>query len=317
MQIGTLVPVDLRELWKHEERGFSAWLEQNLDRLSQAIGVSLADPQRESRAGTFQVDLVAEDEEGERVIVENQLEATDHDHLGKLITYLTNLDAKTAVWISSAPRPEHIRAMQWLNETTPDNVAFFLVSLAAYRIGASEPAPLFTKIVGPSVELKRIGTDKKELAERHVLRLRFWEQLLSRAKIKGVLLHAQRTPSKDSWISGGAGVRSGISYNYVAWLKDETAVELWIDTGDRDENKRIFDQLIVHEAEIERTFGGAFSWERLDEKRASRIRYILQEGGLADDESKWPTIQDAMIDAMDRLSKALKPYLGIAAAASA
>lgn len=134
--------------------------------------------------------------------------------------------------------------------------------------------------MGPSVELKRIGTDKKELAERHILRLCFWEQLLSRAKSKGVLLHAQRAPSKDSWISGGAGVRSGISYTYVAWLKDETAVELWIDTGDRDENKRIFDQIIVHKTEIEKAFGGALSWERLDEKRGSRIRYILHDGVL-------------------------------------
>ena len=84
--IGKLEPVALRELWKHEERGFSAWLESNLDTLSQAIGVSLSDPQRELLAGNFQVDLLAEGENIGRVIIENQLEATDHDHLGKLLT---------------------------------------------------------------------------------------------------------------------------------------------------------------------------------------------------------------------------------------
>jgi Domain of unknown function (DUF4268) len=308
VSVGKLEPVDLRELWKHEERGFSAWLEGNLETLSESIGVSLSDPQREFLAGSFQVDLVAEDENGDRVIVENQLEATDHDHLGKLLTYLTNIDAKTAIWISRAPRPEHIRAIQWLNETTPDDIAFYLLRLAAYRIGGSDAAPLFTVIVGPSAESKDFGKGKKQLAERHVLRLKFWEQLLSRAKEKGVLTHAQRAPSKDSWISAGAGVRAGVNYSYVAWMQEETAVELYIDTGDREENKRIFDTVHGRKAEIEQAFGSSLSWERLDEKRASRIRSVLREGGLTD-EAKWPAIQDAMISAMDRLVKAVKPFL--------
>jgi hypothetical protein len=258
--------------------------------------------------GAFQVDLVAEDEDGDRVIIENQLEATDHDHLGKLLTYLTNLEAKAAVWITSAPRPEHIRAVQWLNETTPDDVAFYLVRLAAYRIAGSDPAPLFTVIVGPSPESKSFGKQKKELAERHILRLKFWEQLLARAKEKGVMLHAQRSPSKESWISAGAGVRSGVHFNYIIWMTDEAAVELYIDTGDKDENKRIFDTLHARRAEIEQAFTAPLSWERLDEKRGCRVRYVLKEGGLTD-EGKWPAIQDAMIAAMDKLSKALKPYL--------
>lgn len=307
--IGKLEAVSLRELWKHEERGFSAWLERNLDALSQAIGVSLSEPQRELPAGSFQVDLVAEDENNDRVIIENQLEPANHEHLGKLLTYLTNIDAKTAIWISSAPRPEHIRAIQWLNETTSDDIAFFLVRLAAYRIGSSEPAPLFTVIVGPSAESKSVGKQKKELAERHVLRLDFWAQLLSLARQKGVLIHAQRTPTKDNWISAGAGVRSGVSFNYVIFMADGAAVELYIDTGDKDENKAIFDTLYAKKAEIEKAFGDSLSWERLDEKRASRIRSVLRQGGLLD-KAKWPAIQEAMVNAMDRLAKALRPHLG-------
>jgi hypothetical protein len=304
--IGKLEPVPVRELWAHEERGFSAWLEGNLDTLSEAIGVTLSDPQRELLAGNFQVDLVAEDENGDRVIVENQLEATDHDHLGKLITYITNLEAKAAIWITTAPRPEHIRAIQWLNETTPDDIAFFLVLLAAYRIAGSAPAPPFTVIVGPSAELKDFGKQKKELAERHVLRLKFWEQLLQRAKEKGVLLHAQRSPSKESWISAGAGVRSGVSFTYVVWMTEETAVELYIDTGDKEENKRFFDGLHAKKQGIEDAFGAPLSWERLDDKRGCRVRFVLRDGGLVD-EGKWPAIQDAMVAAMDRLAKAVKP----------
>lgn len=305
--IGKLEQVRIRELWAHEERGFSAWLEANLDVLSETIGITLSDPRRELLAGNFQVDLVAEDENGDRVIVENQLEATNHDHLGKLITYITNLDAKTAIWIATTPRLEHIRAIQWLNETTPDDIAFFLVQLAAYRIADSAPAPLFTIIVGPSATSKDIGKQKKELAERHLLRLKFWEQLLQRAKEKGVLIHAQRSPSKDSWISAGAGLRSGVSFTYVVWMTDESAVEVYIDTGDKTENKCIFDGLYAKRPEIELTFGASLLWERLDDKRSSRIRSTIKNGGLTD-ENQWPLMQDAMIAAMDRLAKAVKQH---------
>lgn len=308
MPIGKLEKVELRALWKHEEHGFSAWLTANLDGLSEALGFGLAEPQREVRVGAFEVDLVAEDSNANRVVIENQLEATDHDHLGKILTYLTNLEAKTAVWITKAPRPEHVKAVAWLNETTPDDISFFLVRLDAYRIGSSDPAPLFTVIVGPSAEAKAFGQQKKELAERHVLRLKFWEGLLAKAKEQGLLLHASRSPTKASWISAGAG-RSGLTFNYVIWMDDQAAAELYIDTGERDDNKRIFDALAAKREAIDQAFGGALEWERLDEKRACRVRHVLEEGGLTSGEEHWPKIQEAMIDAMGRLAKALKPYL--------
>ncbi len=308
MPIGKLESVPLRDLWKHEERGFSSWLESNIEALSEALDVSLSPVQREKTAGSFQVDLVAEDGDGNLVIIENQLEPTNHDHLGKVLTYLTNLEAKTAIWITSDPRPEHIRAVAWLNEATPADVAFYLVRLSGYRIGGSDPAPLFTVIVAPSAETKAIGRQKKDLAERHILRLKFWEQLLNRAKQRGVTLHANRSPSKNNWISTGAG-KGGLGFTYVIWLEDKTAVELYIDTGDRDENKHIFDSLRSKNEKIEADFGGSLLWERLDDRRASRVRAFISKGGLKDDESNWPSIQDAMIDAMDRLSKALRPHI--------
>jgi hypothetical protein len=308
MSIGKLENVPLRELWKHEQRGFSAWLENNLEALAEAIGISLTQVEREKDAGSFSVDLVADDQNGNLVVIESQLEATDHDHLGKLLTYLTNIEAKTAIWIAKNPRPEHIRAVAWLNEATPADIAFYLVRVAAYRIAGSDPAPLFTVIVAPTQEAKNLGREKGHLAERHVLRLKFWDQLLARAKAKGFSLHASISPSAYSWIGAGAG-KSGLSFNYVAWLEQKTAAELYIDTGDRDENKRIFDALYAKKENIEASFGGPLMWDRLDDRRASRIRMILNEGGLKDDESKWASIQDSTIDAMDRLSKALKPHL--------
>lgn len=308
MAIGKLEKVELRELWKHEEYGFSAWLAANLDALSEVIGISLSEPEREAKIGTFEVDIVAEDGEGNRVIVENQLEQTNHDHLGKLITYLTNLDAKTAVWITKFARPEHRRAVAWLNEITPNDVSFFLVQLEAFRIGNSDPAPLFTVVEGPSEDVKEIGGNKKELAERHVRRLRFWEMLLARAKSKGVLWHTSRSPSRDMWLSVGAG-RTGFNFNYLMWMNDDSAVELYLDTGEAEPNKAIFDTLFAKRAVIDKAFGGELQWMRKDEKRACRIQHTIALGGLTSSEDKWPTIQDAMIDAMDRLVKALKPHI--------
>lgn len=308
MDIGKLEPVPLRELWKHEERGFSAWLEQNLSELADELGVSLIDPRREVKAGKFEVDIVAETDSGATAVIENQLGPTDHDHLGKLLTYIANLDAKIAVWVTSDSRAEHIRAIQWLNETTPDDTAFYLVRLSAYRIGQSAPAPLFTTIVGPSAASKDMGKQKKEMAERHVLRYDFWKELLARAKARGLLLHAARAPSRDHWLGAGAGVRSGVSYNYLIWM-DEAGVELYIDTGDHTENKRIFDSLYAQKAQIESAYGGPIVWERLDEKRASRIRCEVADQGVKTDVEQWPAVQDAMIDAMRRLSTALKEPL--------
>src|SRR5262249_22508234 len=134
------------------------------------------------------------------------------------------------------------------------------------------------------------------------------EQLLERARKQGVMIHAQRSPTKNFWISAGAGVQSGVAFNYVVWVSEQTAVELYIDVGDQGKNKQIFDSLIAKKNEIEKAFGSALSWERLDEKRGSRVRRTLTLGGLTE-EAKWPEIQDAMIKAMDKLSRALKPYL--------
>lgn len=307
MTIGKLEEIPLREVWKHEERGFSAWLENNLDSLSNVVGLELTEARREVKAGSFSVDIVAEDGNSDGVIIENQLEATDHDHLGKVLTYLTNLEAKTAIWITSNPRPEHIRAIQWLNETTPDDISFFLVKLTAIRINDSVPAPLFTVIVAPSQISKDFGKQKKDLAERHILRLRFWEQFLETAKEKGINQLSGRTPSKDHWLSVGSG-KSGLNFNYYV-MRDRAEIDLYIDKGNKEENEDIFDKLSINKENIEESFGKPLIWNKLDEKRASRIKYtIINNGGLRDEE-KWREIQEILLIEMENFSNAIKPYI--------
>ncbi len=177
MPISRLEKLPLRELWKHEAHGFTKWLVDNLDFVSEATGIELTLVEREAAAGPFSADILAEDAKGNPVIIENQLEQTNHDHLGKIITYMSNLDAKTAIWITSDPRPEHEKAVHWLNETLPADTAFYLLQIQAFRIGDSDPAPHISIVAGPSLESKQVGGQKKELAERHLLRMEFWKGL--------------------------------------------------------------------------------------------------------------------------------------------
>jgi hypothetical protein len=303
--IGKIEKVSLRSIWKHEAYGFTKWLKDNIDVLNSVIGITLSNPESEKSAGSLSVDLVAEDEAGNPVIIENQLQKSDHDHLGKLITYLTVIDANTAIWIVAEPKPEHIGAISWLNETAA--ASFYLVKVEGIRIGNSEPAPLLTLIVGPSEESREAGKTKTEIAERYKIRRQFWKELLEKAKQK-TKLHSQISPGPYGWLGTGAGM-SGLAYNYSV-TKHEGQVELYIDRGkDMDsENKLIFDKLFAHKEDIEKVFGESLNWERLEERRASRISKKITIGGYRD-EDKWPAIHEAMIDAMIRLEKSMNPYI--------
>lgn len=304
--IGKLQRVPLREVWKHEAYDFTQWLQENIDVLNNALDLNLVNVDREQAAGSFSVDLVAEDEGGGMVIIENQLEKSNHDHLGKLITYLTAMAARAAIWIVSEPRPEHVAAIAWLNESS--SADFYLVKVEAVRIGDSPAAPLLTVIVGPSQETKNVGHSKKELAERYDIRLKWWKQLVSRPDAKS---HAHIRPSAYSWIGTSSGIR-GLNFNYAV-NQDECGAELYIDRGkdSDDENKAIFDQFYASKDQIETDFAiGPLSWERLDERRACRIKITIP-GGYRSPEEDWESIQAKLVSAMNSLEQALKPHFKV------
>lgn len=304
MDVSRLEPVLLREVWPKEEKDFTPWLEKNIDVLTDALGIgSLSIVERESKMGSFEVDVLAEDSNSEKVIIENQFGKSDHDHLGKILTYLTGFEAKTAIWICEDPRPEHAKTINWLNETTPQDVSFYLVRLDAFKIGKSNPAPHFSIIASPSPMLKGIKGTIKELAERHLKRQQFWTGLLDKVNSKNIQLFANIKPSKETWIQTGSG-KSGIHYSYVV-LMHSARVELYIDVGKQDDNKRIFDQLFSQKSKIEDEFGKALDWQRLDDKRASRISaHVNQRFGLRN-EDQWDKLQEAMIETMTRFENAL------------
>jgi hypothetical protein len=300
--IGKLQRVPLREVWKHEAYDFTQWLQQNLDVLNTALGMNLVNAEREQAAGSFSIDLVAEDDGGGTVVIENQLEKSNHDHLGKLITYVTAMQARAAVWIVSEPRPEHAAALNWLNNGT--DTAFFMVKVEAVRIGDSPAAPLLTVIVRPSEE-NSVRLQKQELAERHGIRQLWWSQLIKRP---GAKLHSHITPGTYSWIGTSSGVR-GLNLNYVVTQAD-CAAELYIDRGKdaEAENSAIFEQLQAHRTDIDGQVPYPISWEPLDGRRACRLR-ISVPGGYRAPEADWAGIHDNVVAAMNALNTALQPYL--------
>lgn len=308
--IGKIKTVPLREIWKKEDKDFSKWLEENIGYLNEILDFDITIESREEKVGPFRVDLYGEDNFGRKVIIENQLEKTNHDHLGKVITYLTNLEANTVIWITSKPVEAHIKAIEWLNKVTPDDISFYIIEVKAIKIQpGSLVAPLFTIVESPDAESKQIGGEKKKYAQRHILRKEFWTGLLEKAN-KRSKLHANISPGMYSWIGAGAG-KSGITYNYGI-TNSRGSCEIYLDRGkDYEEpniNKIRFDGLFKHKKEIEKDFGGKLKWQRLDNRRASAITFTFEGVGLKDQE-KWGKLQDKMVDTMVRMNNAFKKHI--------
>lgn len=300
--------IKIRNVFPHEALNFTVWLEQNIDALSERIGIKLTVVEREKSVGSFNVDLLCTDGLGDAVIIENQLEQTDHDHLGKLLTYMINLDAKTAIWIATDVRQEHQRVIDRLNEATGEDMAFYFVKVEALKATDDLYIPIFTVLTRPDEQTREIGREKKELAEREtdVQRELFWTQLIEKA-------HNTRfgriSPSRTSYVATGSG-KTGVRFRYVVY-NTQALVDLYIDfdhSESGEKNKLIFDELHAKRAEIEQDFGQSMDWRRLDDFRASRIVYMLEGRGL-NTPSQWDELQVDMIEIMRRFDTALRKHI--------
>lgn len=304
--VGRLEIIPLREIWKHEAHDFTTWLFENCDVLNEQLSLTISPLEKEKSVGPFSVDILAEDSNGRAVIIENQLTRTDHDHLGKLLTYMSNVDAKVAIWISTDPRPEHVAAINYLNEVVPQDTQFYLLRLQAFRIGESDPAPLFTIEAGPSEERSAGGEVKKEFAERDKVRYRFFEQLLSNANQVTNIFNSVSPVGYQNWVNAGAG-KAGIMWTFVA-MKKTSRTEFFLCHSDYEINKARFDKLFAHKDAIEQEFGEPLNWDFNDSRKQQYIRSTCPFGGL-DEEEKWPEIHKDMVHRLVRLEKAIGPHV--------
>ncbi len=277
-EFGALVEVDLRCGWKNEAQDFTPWLETNIKRLNQALGLDIEIIEREGAVGSFSVDLVGQDlSSGHTVVIENQLEPTDHTHLGQLLTYAAGREAKIVIWISPQFRDEHKQALDWLNEHTREDQAFFGVEIKLVRIDSSRPAPLF-KLVSQPNEWQKAVSGSKPLSARAKAYQVFWQRFLEKLKEQAPGITYAQKGLPQNWCYIGAG-KSGFSCG-GAFKEDGFVIELYIDTGNKEESKQIFDQFYKDKDGIEQELGTPLIWERIDNARASRI--AIYHGGAID-----------------------------------
>ena len=158
INLGTLKEItDLRSIWPHEALNFTPWVAENVELLADAVGLDITVDETESSVGDFNVDIYASETGTDRkIIIENQLEDTDHDHLGKLITYASGKDADVVIWVVKHAREEHKAAVEWLNNHTDDKIGFFLCEIKLFQIGDSDIAPSFTVVERPNNWTKEI-----------------------------------------------------------------------------------------------------------------------------------------------------------------
>lgn len=307
MKLGKLEEVDIRKVWPHEQYDFSKWLssEENIQQLSETLNLSLTDIETEKFVGNYRCDILCKDEiTGKVVLIENQLEPTNHDHLGKIITYASGLDASVVVWIVSAARDEHASAIEWLNKHTSDDLSFFLVEVHAYTIGDSAPAPLFKIIEQPNdfVKVVKSAAKNAEMNERQMNRFEFWKMLNDAIDNRGKPFNKHKATT-DHWYTVAIGSsQCCISIDLVN--KDhKIRVGLWI-----YDNKDLFDELHSHKKEIENSLGFELIWSRLDKRKASQICTYIN-GLDFDNQGNYPELINKSIDLVLALRKAFKPFL--------
>lgn len=286
MKLGRLKKVELRKIWKHEAYDFSSWLAkpENLATLSEEIGITLVNPETESGVGSFSADIVAEEEGSNRkVLIENQLEASNHDHLGKLITYGAGLDTEVIIWIVKMAREEHEQAVNWLNEHTDEKVNLFIIQMEAWQIGESEVAPKFNIIAKPNDWAKTIkqSSGKRAITEYKLLQQRFWEALRESAGEQSIF--GSKKPRPQHWYDVAIGGSNGHISLTLNSFENTIGCELYIS---RDSDKLIFDKLYKNRDAIESELGLKLDWMRLDDKIASRIKASVK--GNVESEEKWP-----------------------------
>lgn len=275
-QIGKIKKIPLREIFKKEDKEFTPWIKENIDLLSKKLSIEIIDVQTEKNIGDFRVDIIGKDVNTNKfVIIENQLESTDHDHLGKLITYSAGINAGIIIWIAKELRDDHKNALEWLNENIIQDISFFGVEIHAFSINNSPPAIDLRVIVKPN-DWERNVKRSTTLTDTQIEYVNFFSELVnSYSDINPRFRKVKARPR--SWLRFGAGI-SGLKFGWKFRSGNRFGVELYIDTGDDIENKRIFDRFKNYKDKIDLEIKGV-EWEELETKRACRIAINRKTSG--------------------------------------
>jgi hypothetical protein len=309
INLSKLERVPLREAWKHEANDFTPWLAQtdNLNALADDLGLSeLLLVAIEHWVGDFKLDILCTDGE-DQVIIENQLEKTNHTHLGQIIAYAAGVGAKKVIWVAESFRPEHASALQFLNDNTTDDLSFFAVQVELWRIGDSPLAPKFEVVVKPN-DWAKAGREQARAATSTTptkqLQQKFWMALIERLAAKAPHIRPQK-PRPQHWLNNSIG-RSGFGLNITANTRDERlGVELWIPGMAA---KQHFANLSTHKQEIHDKLGFELDWQELPGALACRIATWYPQASI-EDENRWEEYLDWLTQRLVKMDQVLRPIV--------
>jgi hypothetical protein len=308
-KLSKLERVPLRKAWEHEASDFTPWLAEteNLNALAIKLGLSeLVHVATEHWVGDFKLDILCTDGD-EQVIIENQLEKTNHSHLGQIIAYAAGVGAKKVIWVAESFRPEHASALQFLNDNTTEDLSFFAVEVELYRIGDSPLAPNFEVVVKPN-DWTKSGREQAKAASStsptKVLQQKFWMALIDKLASDAPKIRPQK-PRPQHWLNNSIG-RSGFGLNITANTRDERiGVELWIPGA---EAKRHFANLLEKKGEIETKLGFELDWQELPDAKACRIASWYPHASI-EDEGRWEEYMGWITKRLLKMDEVLRPIV--------
>jgi len=316
--LGRIETVDPRTIWKHEAHDFTPWLLANADVLGELLGMDLELEESEHPVGGFWLDLIGKDTATDhRVIIENQLEQTDHIHLGQILTYAAGTDPAIIVWVAKEFRDEHRAAIDWLNERTDENTQFFGVEIEVIRIGDSDPAPNFKLVAKPNnwgKTVRAAANMSSSDAERHARRREFWEYMLGEIRQRRPGWTSAKTTS-NNWTNLKSGTKD-VDFT-IQWLQSGVlGCQVWFGSSDEAENLRRFNAVYAQRQAFEEAFGEPVEWDSMEGKKAAKIvissDFTRNEGWMDNtNRAKWPNMVDWVIETQERLRAALKTIGGI------
>ena len=308
MQLSKLIKLPLRTIWKHEAQDFTKWLaaEENLALLSETIGITLANPQTEVGVGKFNVDILADDEDNNRkVIIENQIEKTNHDHLGKLITYASGLNAELCIWIVAKAQEEHEQAIQWLNENTTENANFFLIEIEAWQIGESLPAAKFNIVTKPNdwaKIIKQSGRGDNKVTDFRLQQKDFWDKVREYGEENCQYIRSWRNARPQQWHDIAIGLTQAHLRATVNSRETCVVMDFYI-----PKDTSLFRTLEAKRSDIENELGYALEWRELPEKKASSMG--VKQSGDFQDESQQDELAKWIVDKAEDFARVFRKYL--------
>ena len=298
---------DVRKIWPREERDLSPWIKSSADELSSELGLEIQFDEAEGPVGNFRLDLAGRDSLTRKpVVVENQFGKSDHAHLGKLLTYAASREAGVLIWVAGEFQEPHRAALHWLNAVTDEDLVFYGVQLEVFRIDESSPAPKFTLVVGPP-EQKRPKPPTPDDSPRGRAYRDFWTRFLELVRDKYPGLTRAKVPNSANWFSTGIGFGNfsvGLTFSGDGLFR----VELYIDSGNREQNRRLVTLLKESENLINDKLGATLIWDVMADARAYRV-YLPREGRIDDSGDKLEDYIAWGASQMVQFKEAFKPLL--------